>query len=357
MRVSPWSILVAFLVGVLSIDVPARAQSAKDAAPAAKPAPASAKPASGAGTPASGAVKPVPALPEATLSDANELARIASLVEAAKYEECAARLERLVDPKSTRPIKDPEVLETARVYQATCYLGLGKSELVDEPLRQAIRKNPQMRPPDSLVFPQRVVERFLKVREELYAELQANSQAAIEKARREAAEKQRRDNEEWANLLALQRLAREEVVITKNRRWVGFVPFGVGQFQNGNSSLGWAFFGIETALAATALSATAVYTHTVAEVAEISQRGATPAEDVSGRLHDWHLALTLSSYGLLGVAAIGIVEAQASFVPEVRTVRERPLPVQIPPKRTSLRVLPDVAASSDGFSLGVRGSF
>ncbi|HEY3500974.1 MAG TPA: hypothetical protein VGK73_40050 [Polyangiaceae bacterium] len=322
---------MAVLVGLLSNVAPARAQTAKgrDVAPP----------------------------PEEALSDAGELARIASLVEAAKYEECAARLERLVDPNSSRPITDPEVLQTALVYQATCYLGLGKAELVDEPLRQAIRKNPQMRAPDSLVFPQRVVARFLKVREEMFSELQASAQAAIDKARREAAEKQRRETEEWANLLVLQRMAREEVVVTKNRRWIGFVPFGVGQFQNGNAPLGWGFFAVETALAATALTATAVYTYTVAEVADVQQRGGSPAPEVSGRVHDWHLALTLSTYGLLGVAAIGIVEAQASFVPEVRTVRERKLPVSVPAKRTSLRIAPDVAAGPSGVSLGVRGSF
>jgi hypothetical protein len=330
MRVSPWSILVPVLAGSLALATDAMAQR-KAEEPAAPPA-------------------------GQTLSDEGELARIASLVEAAKYEECAARLERLVDPKSARPLTDPEVLETARLYQATCYLGLGKTQLVDEPLRAAIRKNPQMRAPDSLVFPQRVVERFLQVREELYEELKASSQAAIEKARREAAERQQRENERWENLGALERLAREEVVITKNRRWIGFVPFGVGQFQNDNLPLGWTFFTVETVLAATALTATAVFTYTVAEVEEIRRRGGEPAQEISGRLDDWHLALTISSYSLLGVAALGILEAQLSFVPEVREVRQRKLPFQVPTRR-SLSLSPDVSAGPDRFSIGMRGSF
>lgn len=346
MRVSPWSILVAVLVGPLSAVAPAWAQSSPAASPRAKPS---------AGPPQRDAKAKAPP-GEDTLSDEGELARIASLVEAAKYEECVSRLERLVDPGSSRPLRDPDVIQTARVYLATCYLGLGRVELIDEPLRAAVRANPQMRAPDSLVFPQRVVERFLKVREELYAELQANAQAAIDKARREAAEKQRRENEEWAKMLALERLARQEVVIVKNRRWIGFVPFGVGQFQNGNNALGWTFFGVEAALGITALTATAVQTYTMVEVEKIRQRGGVPADEVSGKLNDWHLALAVSSYTLLGVAALGILEAQLSFVPEVRTVRERKLPVTLP-TRGSFRLAPDVAAGPDGISLGVRGAF
>jgi hypothetical protein len=354
MRVPPWSVLVAILIGSHSVVAAANAQPLPAPAPkptaaggAAKPAPA--KPAS---------AKPAPRAPgEDTLSDQGELARIGSLVEGAKYEECAARLERLLDPASTRPLTDPDVIETALIYQSTCYLGLGKTELVDGPLRRAVRNNPQMRAPDSLVFPQRVVERFLKVREELYAELQANSQAAIDKARREAAEKQRRESEQLANMLALERLASQELVITKNRRWVGFVPFGVGQFQNDNTALGWTFFGVETALAATALTSLGVYSYLLAEVEQLRERGGIPAPEVSTRLHDWHLALTLSSYSLIGVAALGILEAQVSFVPEVRSVRERPLPAHLRRSASKLELLPELAASPEGFSVGLRGAF
>jgi hypothetical protein len=337
MRVSPWSVLVAILFGSHSVVAAANAQPMPANAPKPKPQGNTAK--AGADT----------------LSDQGELARIGSLVEGAKYEECVARLERLLDPKSTRPLTDPEVIETALIYQATCYLGLGKAELVDEPLRRAVRNNPQMRAPDSLVFPQRVVERFLKVREELYAELQANAQAAIDKARSEAAEKQRRESEQLTKMLALERLASQEVVITENRRWVGFVPFGVGQFQNNNTALGWTFFGVETALAATALTSLGVYSYMLAGAEDVRERGGIPAPEVSTRLHDWHLALTLSTYSLVGVAALGILEAQVSFVPEVRTVRERPLPPHL--RYRSLRLAPDIAASPEGFSLGLRGSF
>lgn len=290
-----------------------------------------------------------------SLSDDAELARVVSLVEAAKYDQCVAELDRLLDPNGKRPLKDPQIVETARLYHATCYIGLGKPELADEPLRQAIRNNPQMRTPDSLLFPQRVIERFISVRDSMVDELRAKERTAIENARRQAAERLTEDNERWAYMLQLERLAREEVVVVKNKRWVAAVPFGVGQFQNGDTALGWVFFGTEAALGITALTALNVHTHLNTKVGEAKERGASAAPDVNERLDDWHLALELSTYGLIAVAALGIAEAQLSFVPEVRTVRERPMPKR--PSSDSFLLTPRVSGGPGKVELGVAGRF
>jgi hypothetical protein len=83
--------------------------------------------------------------------------------------------------------------------------------------------------------------------------------------------------------------------------------------------------------------------------------GSGVAPSAHAYAEDWRLVLTLSSYTLLGVAAVGIAEAQLNFVPEVRTVRERPLP-----KVTSgveLRVAPGVLPDFSGAALDLRGRF
>jgi hypothetical protein len=324
MRESTW-ILASVLAGAIVTAAPVRAQQAEAAS-------------------------------EVALSDDAELARIVSLVEAAKYEECVARLDRLLDPKGSRPLKNPDVIETARIYHATCFIGLGKPELADVPLRNAIRANPQMRAPDSLVFPPRVVERFLRVREGLYLELQAAEQAAIANARKEAAEKQKRENDERARMQALEQLARQETIIVENRRWIAVLPFGAGQFQNGNRGLGWAFLGTELVLGAAALTALGVHTHLQANGAEVINRGNSVSPSENDRAKNWFLALKLTTYGLIGTHVLGVAEAQLSFVPHVRKVRTRPLP-KLPGDKQALKLVPDVAIGSDAVSLGVRGSF
>jgi hypothetical protein len=333
MRLPLRSVSVATLAGMVALASGAAAEPRAGTGPAAGPAPS-----------------------DQSLSDEAELERIVGLVGAARYEECSARLGLLLNPKGTRPLRDADVIETARIYHATCLIGLDKIALADEPLRAAIRANPQMRAPDSLVFPQKVVDRFLKVREELYAELRAAERAQIEKARREAREKQRRDSEDWARMLLLERLARQEVVVTKNRRWIAIVPFGAGQFQNGDDTLGWVFLGTEVALGITALTSLAVHSHLQTDVDRILARRLDVDAGVTDRLNDWHLALTLSSYSFIGAAALGILQAQLAFVPEVRVMRERKLP-DLPQGGVKPTVTPEVSAGPDRVFLGVRGTF
>jgi hypothetical protein len=298
-----------------------------------------------------------PARPEEErLSDEAELARVVGLVDAAKYEECVARLSRLLDPKSPHPLSNPQIIETARLYHATCLMGVGKDQQADAPLREAIRKNPQMRPPDSLVFPPRVVERFLKLREEYYKELRSAGQDLIDRAEREAKARQAREDAQRAYIQMLEHVAGKEVVVEKHSRYLALVPFGVGQFQNGNQALGWTFLGTEAALAVVSLTSVGVFSSIKNEADRYEARGQPPAQDVNGRLQNWHLAMTLSTYGMLGIAALGILEAQLSYVPEVRHVRDRPLP-KPPKEQPAWLIEPDVAAGPHDVKIGVRGVF
>jgi hypothetical protein len=319
-------------------------------------APARAEPAHAPST-ASAARPPDHARPEEErLSDEAELARVVGLVDAAKYEECAARLSRLLDPTSPHPLSDPQTIETARLYHATCLIGLGKDSQADAPLLEAIRQKPDMRPPDSLVFPPRVVERFLKLREDYYKKLRGAGQDLIDQAQREAEARQARENAQRAYVEQLERLARQEVVVHQNQRWIALVPFGVGQFQNRNAPLGWTFFGAEVALTGVALASTAVFSNINNQAASIQARGESPDLGVQSRLSDWHLAMTVSTYTLLGVAVVGVVEAQLSFVPEFRYVRDRPLPPAAK-KQSKLTLAPEFSYAPGGFRLGLSGRF
>ncbi len=295
---------------------------------------------------------------EERLSDEAELARAVGFVDAAKYEECAARLGRLLDPKSPHPLSDPAIIQAARLYQATCLIGLGKNEQADIPLREAIRTDPRMHTPDSLVFPPRVVERFLKLREDYYKELRNEGQKLIDQAEAEAKAREEREKEQRAYTLELEKLARHEVVVQTNHRWIAAVPFGVGQFQNRNAPLGWTFFGSEVLLTGALITSTAVFSHINNEAASLKARGETPSLDVQARLADWHVAMTVSSYMLIGVALVGIAEAQLSFVPEFRAVRDRPLPPAPESKKpAALKLEPDIAFAPGNVRFGLSGRF
>jgi hypothetical protein len=288
---------------------------------------------------------------EIELSDEAELARVLSLYQAGKYSECASEFSALLARDGARRLRDREVIENARIYQAACFIGAGKPELADEPLRAAIRENMQMKPPDSLMFPPPVVERFLRVRQSLYEEIKRAEEKRVALARRASEVQAAREAEENARVAELERLASREVVVVRNRRLVALVPFGVGQFQNGDEGLGWVFLTSEAALAATALTSLGMQTYLSLEASRLRN------PDNNSVLKTWSTLLNVSSYALFAVATAGIVQAQVSFVPEMREERYRPLPARLRRRASSSAIAPAFVAAPGELFLGLSGKF
>jgi hypothetical protein len=277
-------------------------------------------------TPAVSAAAPPP-----QLNDSAELARVVSLYEAGKYGECADSLHKLLSEDSARPLRDADVVESARIYHAACLIGSGQPLLADEPLRAAIRQNPQMKPPDSLVFPPQVIDRFLRVRETMFDVIKKAEDERVRRAQELAKQQEERVKKERIRVAALERLAQQETVITQKSRWFALVPFGAGQFQNGKDTLGYVFLTSEVLLAASTLTSLGIETHLVLDANRLVADGKKPVPSTNDTLATWNTAMRVSSYAWLGVSLIGILEAQISFVPEQRRVQKRPLPVELRP--------------------------
>jgi len=287
------------------------------------------------------------------LNDTAELARVVSLYEAGKYGECATSLNRLLSSDSPHPLHDLDVVESARIYHAACLIGSGQNQLADEPLRAAIRQNPQMKPPDSLVFPPQVIDRFLRVRVTMFDVIRKAEDERVKRAQEVAAQQEARAKRERARVAGLERLAQQETLVTPRTRWLALVPFGVGQFQNQNKPLGFVFLTSEILLAASTLTALGVETH----LALATSRVDNPDPSNNSRIRDWVSALEYSSYAWLGVSVVGVLEAQLSFVPEQHQVRKRDLPPELRPQTSFLRIVPTAAPVAGGAVLGVSGQF
>ncbi|HEY3253082.1 MAG TPA: hypothetical protein VGJ91_04005 [Polyangiaceae bacterium] len=295
-----------------------------------------------------------PTTPETPrLNDAAELARVVSLYEAGKYGDCADSLKPLLSGESAHPFQDRDVIENARIYHAACLIGSGQNQLADEPLRAAIRQNPQMKPPDSLVFPPQVIDRFLRVRETMFEVIRKAEDERVKRAQEVAAQQEARAKRERERVLGLERQAQQELLITPRTRWLALVPFGVGQFQNDDKQLGYVFLTSEVLLAATTLTALGVETHLVLATSKVDK----PDPSNTTRINNWHTALVYSSYAWLGVSLIGILEAQLSFVPEQRQIRKRDLPPELRPQTSKLSLRPSAEAVPGGAVLGISGRF
>ncbi len=287
------------------------------------------------------------------LNDRAELARVVSLYEAGKYGTCADSFHLLLAVDSPRPLRDPDVVESARIYHAACLIGIGQNEQANEPLRAAIRQNPQMKPPDSLVFPPQVIDRFLRVRETMFDVIRKAEDERIKQAQEASLQQAERARKERVRVTALERLAQQETVILPKSRWLALVPFGVGQFQNDEKALGYVFLTSEILLATATLTALGVQTHLILATSRVDKA----AQSNNVTLHNWQAALNYSSYTWLGVSMLGILEAELVFVPEKRLIRRRTLPAELRPQSSTLELRPGAVPVPGGALFGLSGRF
>lgn len=353
------------LSGHAAAEAPASASA--PAAPAAQVAATAPPKAAPATKPAGDSV--VARRPEERLSDEAELARIIGLYEAGKYRECSSELDRLLDPTARTPLRQPSIVENARVYWSACLLGAGEGDAADAPLRAAIHENPQMKPPDSLVFPQPVVQRFLKVRDSLVNEIRAAEQARIKQAQAEARQREERLARERRRMRELEQLAQQEFVVVQNRRVLSFVPFGVGQLQNRQETLGYALMVGEVLLGSLSIAAVAVQSRLAVATDEARRQGLAPRPDelqpFFARQGTWSAIKTVSFWSFATLAVGGVVQAQLEYQPEFREVRTRPLPGTLtpsaPPAETTASPGAEVSAlpyfDERGGGLSVVGRF
>src|SRR5262249_12492896 len=141
----------------------------------------------------------------------------------------------------------------ARMYLGASLLAQGKTAEAKEAFEKLALEDPTFEP-DPLSFPGDAINTFIDVRASLLEEIRRASQAAAkleaERKRREEAEKEAQ--RQWLEKLKAQ--AGEQKITVRHSRVVASIPFGVGQFQNGQPGLGWVFLGAEVA----ALGGTAV---------------------------------------------------------------------------------------------------
>ncbi len=249
---------------------------------------------------------------EPELDVLSELERARSLYQAGSYDRCTEAYAQVFKHSGLDAKIGPEALEQARLYNASCLLAQGRTEEADAQLRAALTANPLMASPDPVLFPTKVRDLFFKVKGSFLEEIRIAQEEKLEKARELAAEKERQAKAERARIANLEQLAAQETLVHSNERWIAAVPFGVGQFQNGDIGLGTLFLGTEVLLLGTAVVAAS------RELSLHSQANDGP-RDIDQLNANVELARNVANWAtgsLLLVTAVGIAEAQINFVAE-----------------------------------------
>ncbi len=279
-----------------------------------------------------------------------------------EYEQAAERFAAMLDPSqapcdsgskdvtSACRLTDPDVIERARAYYAASLIALERVDEADAQIFAILSQNLQFSP-DPAVFPQKVVDRFTFVRARRREELDGADEIRRqqESERQQAAERVKQAEKRWLDAVVKQ--ASEEQVVVTNSRFVAALPFGIGQFQNGSRSLGWAFAISQAVLGSTSIITKQMFTY----YRGFDQRIANGAERellynnqvISLRINQ----ATFAAFSALAIA--GIVQAQVAFVPQKLVVNKRPVPAR--PAITSLQLSPTL--SPNMFGVGISGAF
>jgi hypothetical protein len=288
------------------------------------------------------------------LSVEASLARATAFYEAGQYGQCASAFETLLGDPTQAASLAPRAREQANVYHAACLIALGRTDEADAAFRDVIRENPQMTMPNPIVFPPAVIERFVVVRTTLMEEIRRAEAERATRAREAALQAQRRAEAEKARMIYLERLASQETLVTQNQRWLAWVPFGVGQFQNRQVGLGVVFLTSEVLLLGTALGAVTI------ELSLNSQAGGGAGlkgdiNQLNQNLYTANEVALIATGAFILVAGAGILQANLAFVPEFEGgVRQRKKP---PRAASGVSFMPTAGPVSGGAALGVLGRF
>ena len=262
------------------------------------------------------------------------------------YEDVERRLRELLE--SAR-LKDPVLLNLGRMYFGGALVQLGRREEAVKVFETILDTDSQYEP-DPLTFSSQVMEVFIDTRAQLRERIAERARQEAKKAA-ERKEKEEKDRIRAASYLsAVERLAAEESVVVKHSRALAFLPFGVGQFQNGQNAAGWAFLLFESAFIAGSALTVPFYISANDSKNEQAAKDSIAAENYRSRAEQIRAVNLAFNAGFVLTWIGGVIQAQATFVPEGKEIRPRPLP-------KVLQLTPQVRPEVGGASLGLGGRF
>lgn len=285
-----------------------------------------------------------------------EKARVSFLSK--NWADAEVRLRAILDPQ--HGVKDRAILSQARMYLGAVLNGQGRTDEAKELFEKLARDDPGY-DPDPLGFPADAINTFIDVRAALVEQIRIDS---VRRAREAAEKKAREDAEREAERLWLEKVkaqAGERDITVRNSRIVASIPFGVGQFQNQQHVLGGIFAGVELGALVGMGITTLMYRYARDRENEELNGTNQLAAQWHNRAEDIRIVNLSLLGGFLGAAAIGIVQANLSYVPERAEKRSRPLPPLEPaPRMSSIAPVVSVLPGRDGTTpagmvLGVRG--
>lgn len=215
----------------------------------------------------------------------------------------------------TPTIKDPIIVNQSRMIRGASDMYLGRLADADAQFERILRANPKFEP-DAILFPPGVLDEFRRIRDKL--EKEAAEKKAGDANTKKIAALEAENARLSLRLTALEDYASRYDTVTKRSRVLASLPFGYGQFQNGDPGLG--IFFASTELIALGTATVSFFYHQALPRDPVDLNDARSAANTA-RVVNW---ISLGAFVALAVG--GVVQAHVSFVPETKETKKRALP-------------------------------
>jgi hypothetical protein len=230
------------------------------------------------------------------------------------------------------------------MYLGAVLLAEGNKEEAARTFEALLLEKPDYQP-DPLRVSLDAIDGFIDARTRLRDRLASIQAEQVRKVQEEKAKAEAEKQKAALRLATLEKLASTEIVTERHSRWLALVPFGVGQFQNRQDTLGWVFLSSEVLLGVASAAGAGVTLYEQLQANDAVQRRDGTEIGYENRAQIAAIVADLFGAGFFAVAIGGVVHAQLTFVPEHVETRKR----EIPPLSLAPMVGPGM--------LGLRGSF
>jgi hypothetical protein len=255
-------------------------------------------------------------------NDFEDFENARSAYEAQDYAKAATLFDALAGGDVPQLTNRSLVLESKK-YLGASYLFLGKISQAEQEFTRLLRMDPGYLL-DPLAFPEEVQRLFARVKLQLDTDRRASEEERKREEQRIVREQTEHSDKERARWAELSNLAQVETVHEVRSRWLALVPFGAGQFQNGQTSLGAVLAVSEGSLLALSIVTYVLHDHLRGQMP-------TPNEIADARLAEQGFRYTNQiSFALFAILAVtGVIDAQIRFLPTHDYERKRPLPPEL----------------------------
>jgi hypothetical protein len=261
-----------------------------------------------------------------------------------RYNDAETRLRTLLDTR-TGTLKDPDTVADARMYLGATLLAENKNDEAAATFEGLLIERPEYQA-DPFRVSLEAIDALTDARARVRDKLDAIQAEKVRKAQQEKARLEGERQKQALRLVMLERMASTEVVIERHSRWLALVPFGVGQFQNGQNAGGWVFLVAEGLLTGASVVASGLSFYYEQQAFTAASNNNASSVVAYEKLAKWSAITDDVLVGALAATMVGgVVHAEATFVSEKVTTRKR----EIPP----LSLMPFVGPTG----IGIAGRF